>query len=44
MNHLDNKKQERIKLLNNIIANEKDYYKKYKLILRKFCLWLYNNE
>lgn len=40
----ERKKQERIKLLDKIIADEKDWYKKIKLIVRKFCLWLYQNE
>jgi len=38
------KKAERIKFMKNNINKEKNCYRKLTLILRRFCMWLYNRQ
>jgi hypothetical protein len=40
----EQRKQDRIKLMEKILIDEKDCWTKLKIRVRIFCLWLYNKQ
>ena len=40
----ERRKQERIKLLEKILKEDRDCWTKLKIRVRIFCLWLYNRQ